>query len=110
MVGKIMAAKFDVIYPSNNRIKLDGGLNNKFDKQIFLDNESPDCKNVIFSDGSVVTRPGTTKLNTTSVGTFACDGLYTRHANNGAESMCAWFGGSLYTLGATTFTAVASAV
>ena len=88
-------------------------MNNKFDRNLININESPSCQNVIFGDRSVETRGGTKKLNTTSVGTFVCDGLYTRHDNGGTETMCAWYNGSLYTLGdalgSTTFTAVASA-
>jgi len=105
-----MASNFEVKYPSNGKqITFDGGMNNKFSKQLLEDNESPDCMNVVFGDRSVETRGGTDKLNTTSVGTFACDGIYTRHANSGAETMVAWYGGTLYGLATTTFVAVASA-
>ena len=102
--------RFEMLYPSKGRIGFDGGLNTKFDKQLIADNESPDCQNVIYGNGTVETRGGTTKLNTTTVGTFACDGLYVRHANNGSTTMLAWFGGTLYGLGSTTFTAIASSV
>lgn len=106
-----MASNFEVKYPSNGKqITFDGGMNNKFSKQLLEDNQSPDCMNVVFGDRSVETRGGTDKLNTTSVGTFACDGIYTRHANSGAETMVAWYGGTLYGLATTTFVAVDSAV
>ena len=104
-----MARSFDVVYPPKDRIHLDGGLNNKYDPQIILDNETPSCMNVIFENGSVETRPGTAKLNTTSVGSYVCEGLYTRHDNTGSESMCAWYNGSLFVLPATTFVTVPSA-
>ena len=47
-------------------------------------------------------------LNTASVGTFACDGLFTRHSNTGAESMVAWFNGTLYANDVATFVTVPS--
>lgn len=104
-----MSTKFEAIYPGKGRIGFDGGANFKYDRQLIADNESPSCLNVIFGNGSVETRPGSTKLNTATVGTFACDGLYTRHAFDGGETMCAWFGGTMYALATTTFTTIASA-
>lgn len=107
-----MAQFFNISYPPDaDYIRFDGGQNSKIQKNIILDNESPDCLNVIFDDDAVATRPGTLQLNTTSVGSFACDGLYTRHERNStAETMCAWFGGSLFTLtGTSTFTTLPSA-
>lgn len=105
-----MRSPFSRRYPAKDRVQFDGGKNNKFDKTIILDNESPDCLNVVFDDGAVETRPGTAKFNTTTVGTFACDGLYTRHNNSGSETMVAWFGGTLYACtGTSTFTTVSSA-
>jgi hypothetical protein len=65
--------------------------------------------NVITKEGAIETRGGTSKLNTSSVGTFACHGFYTRHDNSGAETMVAWFNGTLYGLGVTTFATVPSA-
>lgn len=97
------------IYPPRNRVVFDGGLNNKFERSVIEDNESPDCANVIFNEGSVETRGGTTKLNSNAVGSFACDGLYTRHDNAGNQTMIAWFGGSLYDWQSTTFSTIASA-
>jgi hypothetical protein len=87
---------------------MDGGLNNKFDRAMIPDNESADCLNVIFDQGSVETRGGTSLLNTASVGSFVCDGLFTRHESTGAESMVAWFGGSLWALSGTSFSTVPS--
>jgi hypothetical protein len=100
------------IYPRQGRIQFDGGKNNKFEKTIILDNESPDCANVVFDDGAVETRGGTTKINTTAVGSFVCDGIYTRHdnVNNNAETMVAWFNGSLHYMATTTFVTVPSAM
>jgi hypothetical protein len=102
-------SNFQRIYPKNGKIALDGGYNNKFDRSLINDNESPDCLNVIYDNGRVQTRGGTSKLNTASVGSYACDGLYTRHDSDGTETMVAWYGGSLYALSGTTFTTIASA-
>lgn len=105
-----MTAKYNVVFPPANRLLFDGGKNNKFERSIIENNESPDCANVIFSNGAVETRGGSTKLNTTSVGTFVCDGIYTRRDNTTAETMCVFFGGTMWTLGgASTFSTVASA-
>lgn len=100
---------YDILYPAKNRQNLDGGLSNKFEKFLILDNESPETLNCIFENGSVETRPGTSKANSTSVGTYAGHGLYTRHDRDGTQTMVAWFNGTLYTYGSNTFTTVASA-
>jgi hypothetical protein len=107
-----MAGYFNIAYPPNeDYIRFNGGQNSKIQKNLILDNQSPDCLNVVIEDDAVGTRPGTAKLNTAAVGTFACDGLYTRHTRNStAESMCAWFGGTMYVLSGTTFNAIASGV
>lgn len=102
-------ARNAIRYPSKDRIRLDGGLNNKFERSTIEDNQSPDCLNVVFDDGAVETRGGSSKLNTTSVGSFAAQGLYTRHDDDGANTMVAWWNGSLYTWDASTFTTVPSA-
>lgn len=102
-------SNFQRIYPKQGRITLDGGLNDKSDRSLILDEESPDCLNVIFDDARVQTRGGSTQLNTAPVGSFSCDGLYTRHDNSGVESMVAWFGGTLYALSGTSFSTVPSA-
>lgn len=106
-----MPNEFDIAYPAKGRIKFSGGQNNKFDKQLIADNESPSCFNVVLGSDSVETRGGTSKLNTTPVGSFVGDGLYTRCVNDGSsQTMCAWWGGTLWTLtGTSTFTTVASA-
>lgn len=98
------------IYPTKLPIRPDGGLNNKFAPALIADNESPDCLNVIYGDGAVGTRGGSSKLNTASVGSFVCDGIYTRHDQTGAETMCAWFGGSMWTVNVTSGVTVPSAV
>jgi hypothetical protein len=100
---------FRKIFPSKGRIEFDGGLSNEYDKQLIEDNESPDCANVLFDQGSVVTRLGYSKLNTTAVGSFAGDGLFTRRDDTGAETMIAFAGDLMYTLSGTTFTTVPSA-
>jgi hypothetical protein len=107
-----MANYFNVAYPPNeDYIRFNGGKNSKIQKNIIIDNQSPDCLNVIINDDSVQTRPATSKFNTTPVGSFACDGFYTRHERNStAETMVAWFGGSLHAItGSTTFTTIPSA-
>lgn len=101
---------FQRIYPAKERIALDGGLNTKYDKMLIADNEAPAGQNIIFDDNSVQTRGGTAKLNVSSVGSYVCDGLYTRHDRSGAETMVAFFGGGMYTMqGAATFVTVPSA-
>lgn len=103
-------SKFRKIYPPSESVFFDGGLNNKFQRSIIEDNESPDCANVVFMNGAVETRQGVAKLNTAAVGSFVCDGLYTRHDNTaGGETMIAFFGGSAWQLGGTSFTTIASA-
>ena len=104
-----MAQSFDVVYPPRERVTFDGGLNNKYPRSVIEPNESPDCLNVIFSGGAVETRGGSTPLNTTAIGTFVGDGLYTRHDNTGAETMIAFAGGTAWQLGTTTFTTIPSA-
>lgn len=100
---------FDILYPKNERQGFDGGLNDKYEKHLIEDNESPDCQNVTFDHGAVETRLGSAHLNTTSVGSFAGHGLYTRHTNTGNQTMLAWWNGSLYECSVATFTTVASA-
>lgn len=104
-----VAEGYNILYPPNGKIQLDGGLNNKFERSIIGDSESPDCANVIFTNGAAATRPGTTKLNTSAIGSFVCDGLYTRRSNTGSETMVVFAGGSMWQLGTTTFTTIASA-
>ncbi len=102
-------------YPSagQDRVLLDGGLNNKFDPNLIEDSESPDCLNVVFGEGSVGTREGYTKLNSNVIGgtgmSFVGDGLYTRRTRTGAETMIAFAGGSAWTWGSSTFTTIGSA-
>lgn len=97
------------LYPASGRVRFNGGLNNKYHREIIAENESPDCANVRFSDDAVETRGGSTRLNTAAVGSFACDGLYTRHDNTGAESLVAWFGGTAYVYAAPSFATIGSA-
>lgn len=97
------------IYPEKESIVFDGGLDNKFDRALLPNNESPDCANVHFFNGSVETRDGAVKLNTTPAGNVAFDGFYTRRDNSNAETMIAFIGGHMMTLNATTFVTVPSA-
>lgn len=101
-----MASNFHVQYPPRYYMSLDGGKNNRVAKQWLLDNESPDCKNVVYGFGYVETRQGSHRINTSSVGSYACDGLFTRHDISGAESMVAYFNGAMYALSGTTFNLV----
>lgn len=104
-----MPVDFDVLYPAKERQGYDGGKNSKYEKHLILDNESPDCLNVVFGNGAVETRPGTAKYNTASVGSYVGHGFYTRHDRSGAETMCAWWNGSLFVNSGTSFVTVPSA-
>ena len=97
------------VFPVGGRQLFDGGLNNKYAPSIIADNESSDCLNVVFNAGAAETRQGIQKLNTTSVGSFACDGIYSHRTNTNTETMCVFFGGLMYTLAGSTFTTVPSA-
>lgn len=101
---------YDVVFPPKGRQLLDGGKNSKWERSIIAENESPDCKNVVFSQGAAETRQGVSKLNTSAIGSFAVDGLYTRRDNTGAETMIVFAGGTAWNLtGASTFATIASA-
>lgn len=97
------------LYPQTESIVFDGGLDNKFERSLLPDNESPDCANVVFFNGSVTTRDGAVKLNTAAAGSNIFDGLYTRRDNTGAETMIAFIDGSMKYLNSTTFITVPSA-
>lgn len=103
-----MAVFYNRMYPSTGRILLDGGLDTKFAKTIIPDNESPACQNVTFENGAVGTRGGSTAL-AGSFGSHVGDGLYTRHANDGSETMVVFGGGDMFDLQSTTFVTIASA-
>lgn len=100
---------FRRVFPDRGRQLLDGGKNSKFERSIIENNESPDCANVVLTDGGPETRQGVTKLNTAPIGTFVGDGLYTRRDDTGAETMVAFVGGTMWQLGGTSFTTIASA-
>lgn len=101
---------FRRIYPAKEALLFDGGLDNKYSRALIPNNESPDCANVVFDDGSVGTRDGVIKLNTAPCGTsVAFNGLYTRRDNSGSETMVAFAGTDMYYLNATTFITVPSA-
>lgn len=103
-------SQYNIVFPPSNRQHFDGGKNNKFERSIIADNESPDCLNVVFSNGAVETRGGSSKFNTTAVGSFVIDGLYTRRASTNAETMVVFAGGHAFALGGTsTFTTIPSA-
>mgnify|MGYP001582811903 CR=1 FL=1 len=105
-----MAQQYDIVYPPQGRVTFEGGLNNKFPRTVIQDNESPDTLNIVYTNGAAETRGGTSKLNTTSIGSFAGDGLYTRHDNTGTETMVVFAGTYMWQLtGSTTFTTVPSA-
>lgn len=88
----------------------DGGLNNKYEPYTIADNELPACLNAYANDlGGVQTRYGSSKLNTTAVGSFANHGLFTLRRDSGNQTMVGWWNGSLYTLNTTTFVTVPSA-
>lgn len=100
---------FRKVYPPSGRLLYDGGKNNKYEPSIIEDNESPDCLNVVFNAGSVGTRNGFKKINTASVGTYVCDGLYSRHGNNNTDTMVAFFNGTGFTLDGTSLVTIPSA-
>jgi hypothetical protein len=100
---------YDVVYPPSGRINFDGGQNSAYDKFLIADNETPEGRNIIYSKNAAETRGGTSKLNTGSVGTQACDGLFTRHDRTGTETMVAFFGGTGYYLANTSFITIGSA-
>ncbi len=105
-----MTSRYDVIFPKDKRLTFDGGLNTKFERSLIQNNESPDCYNVVFTNGGVETRGGSTRLNTAAIGSFACDGLYTRRDNTSAETMVAFAGGTAWQLvNASSFTTIGSA-
>ena len=104
-----MANFFDRSYPPSGRVLFDGGLNTKFEKTLIPDNESPDCANVVFSNGAVGTRGGVTAV-ASSIGSHVGDGLYTRHDNTGAETMVCFGGGNMFDLQASTFVTIPSSV
>jgi hypothetical protein len=104
-----MTAKYDVTYPPRGRVALDGGLNTKYERSLIPDNESPSCLNVVFTNGAVETRAGSTKLNTAAVGSFAFDGVYTRRDSSGSETMVVFAGGTAWGLAGTSFSTIASA-
>lgn len=104
-----MSGNYRRIYPPKDYIFLDGGLNSKYERSLIEDNESPDCANVVFGQGSVETRQGASKLNTGAVGSYVGDGVYTRRASTGSETMCAFWNGTMYALAGTSFTTVPSA-
>jgi len=100
---------FKSVYPTGEPFGFDGGKNSKYQRALIPDNESPDCLNVDFSDGGAGTREGFTRLNTAAVGSFVCDGLYTRNDSSGAETMVGWWNGTMYDLQTTSFVTVPSA-
>lgn len=97
------------LYPSSEVLTFDGGIDTKFEKALLPDNESPDCLNVEFINGSVTTRQGAVRLNTISAFSAVFDGLYTRRGNDASETMIAFIGGHMMALGTTTFITIASA-
>jgi len=100
---------FQKIFPASGRNLFDGGMNSKYQPTLIEDSESPDCLNVVFSDGGVGTRDGFSKVNTAAVGSYVCEGLYTRVGNNSVETMVAFFNGSAFTLDNTSLVTIPSA-
>jgi len=99
---------FRLVFPKDGRMTYDGGLNTKYERSIIADNESPDCANVRFSNGSVATRTGIKKFNTQAIGSFSGDYLGVRHSDAGAETMIAGAGGSFWYASNTTFVTIPS--
>ena len=103
-----MTTGYNIVFPAKGYQKFDGGMNSKFEKSLIKDDESPDCLNVVFSNGAVATREGTAILNTAAVSAQVGDGIYVRHTDAGAESMVVWAGGTAFVLSGTTFSTIAS--
>lgn len=103
-----MSGNFRLVYPTQGRMKFDGGLNTKYARSVIADNESPDCQNVRFSNGAVETRFGAKKFNTQAIGSFVGDFLGVRHEDTGAETMIAGAGGSFWYASNTTFVTIPS--
>lgn len=102
-------SKHQIVYPPSGRVFFDGGKNNKYEPTIIDDNQSPDCLNVVFNAAAVETRPGFTKVNTASVGSYVCDGLYVRKGTNNAQTMVAFYNGTGFTLDGTSLVTIGSA-
>lgn len=102
-------SRFRTIYPPSGKNLFDGGKNNKYEMSIIQDNESPDCLNVVFDAGSVGTRNGFKKVNTAAVGSYVCEGIYSRNGTNGTDTMVAFFNGSAFTLDGTSMVTIPSA-
>jgi len=100
---------FSRIYPPTGRLLFDGGQNSKFEQSIIQDNESPDCFNVEVTAGAVQTRDGFIKVNTASVGSFVCDGIYSRHGTNSSDTLVAFYGGHGFTMNGTSMVTIPSA-
>jgi hypothetical protein len=104
-----MVDRFKRVFPSKGRNHFDGGKNNKFERSLIGDNESPDCLNVVFEDGAVGTRGGSTKFNTTAIGSFSADGFYVRHDTDNSETMIVFANGVAHELtGTSTFVSITS--
>jgi hypothetical protein len=102
----IMTNPYQKVLPNNGRIFFDGGKSNKYDQSLIPNNESPDCANVIFSNGSVETRPGTIKASSGIVGSFPGKGLFSRKENGGSETMIAAWDGTLYDYDGINFSTI----
>lgn len=113
MIDKSGNNGYQKMFPAEESLTFDGGLDTKFEKALLPVNESPDCLNVEFINGAVQTRQGAVKLNTTPVsagGSCFFDGMYTRRANDGStESLTVFAGGTMWALGTTTFNTIGSA-
>ncbi len=98
------------LYPGQESLVFDGGKDNKFEKALIPENESPDCLNVEFVNGAVGTRNGAVRINTIAAGNVPFDGFYCRRASDGlTENLLGFIGGHMLQLGATTFNTVPSA-
>lgn len=100
---------FRKVYPAKDRVKFDGGLNSRFERALIDDSQSPDCKNVRFDNGAVKTRGGSTRITSSTLGTFVGDAIYTRHVDDGSETMVVFGGSKMFYWTGATFTSVPSA-
>lgn len=84
--------------------RLDGGLNTKDSISTISPYESPDCKNVVFTDeGSVQTRSGTTYVGA-AINTSNIDGQASYNSSH-----IIWGGGRMFRYSSSTWTQVTTA-
>ncbi len=78
--------------------RFDGGYNTKDSPSKISAYETPDCLNVVFDDrGSVATRDGTAKYNSSLIGSFTVD-----HGISYNSAILVWANGQMWTTSSTS--------